>query len=305
LLEGSGIVIDIANDGLQAVDCCRKKQYDLILMDLQMPNMDGYEATKRIREMDKNIPIIALTANVMAGDVEKTRIVGMNEHLNKPIDVEKLYEVLLRYLAGRAAGEERHESGEEATLKVASTIFKTENFQFIDVQKGLSHLAGNENLYAKILQSFIEEFQGVKLNLKDYDNSARIIHTLKGLSANIGALSLNEICRELEERPDESLLPQLYDNLQQVINEIERNTATENEVGNESAEEISDEIYAEKIEALKIALSRRRTRECSPIIEELKHCQIDRAQRELLVVLEGRLKARDFKAALALLDGER
>ncbi|MEA1924063.1 MAG: cache domain-containing protein [Pseudomonadota bacterium] len=305
LLEGSGIIIDIANDGLQAVDRCREKRYDLILMDLQMPLMDGYEATKRIRETDKNIPIIALTANVMAGDVEKTRIVGMNEHLNKPIDVEKLYEVLLRYLAGKTAGEEHHESGQEEAPKVASTIFKTENFQFIDVQKGLSHLAGNENLYTRILQSFIEEFQGVKLDLNDYDSSARVIHTLKGLSANIGAHSLSEICRELEERPDESLLPQLYDNLQQVIDEIVINTLAENEVESESAEAISDEIYAEKIEALKIALSRRRTRECSPIIEELKHYQIDQAQRELLAALEGRLKARDFKAALALLDGDR
>ena len=305
LLDGSGIDIDIVDNGRQAVASCGRKSYDLILMDLQMPVMDGYEATKLIREKSLDIPIIALTANAMADDVEKTRLAGMNEHLNKPIDVEKLYEVLLRYLAVKSTGEELNGGREEATPEVVSTIFTSENFQVIDVQKGLIHLAGNENLYVKVLQSFIEEFQGVKLDLEDYDDAARIIHTLKGLSANIGAQTLNRICRELEERPDAALLPQLYDQLQQVFDEIVRNLPAQTDAENVPVEEISDEIYAEKIEALKVALSRRRTRECAPIIEELKHCKIGQAQRELFVALEERLKARDFKVAVALLEGDK
>jgi len=104
LLENSGISIDIATNGKEAVElfkynATQELKYELILMDLQMPVMDGYEATQVIRELNKKIPIIALTANAMKEDVIKTQSVGMNEHINKPIEVEKLYETLLKYIS--------------------------------------------------------------------------------------------------------------------------------------------------------------------------------------------------------------
>ena len=101
LLENSGINITIANNGKEALELYFQNniKYELILMDLQMPIMDGFEATKCIREKDKEIPIIALTANAMREDIEKTKQAGMVEHLIKPIEVEKLYEVLLKYLS--------------------------------------------------------------------------------------------------------------------------------------------------------------------------------------------------------------
>jgi len=99
LLEHSSIKLDIASNGQEAIEFSEKQKYDLILMDIQMPIMDGYEASERIREKDKNIPIIALTANAMKEDIEKSQRHGMNTHLNKPIDVEKLYRVFLQYLS--------------------------------------------------------------------------------------------------------------------------------------------------------------------------------------------------------------
>ncbi len=99
LLENSGIEIDIVNNGKMAVDIFEKNKYELILMDLQMPIMDGYEATRIIREQDSNIPIIALTANAMKEDIQRTKKAGMNEHLNKPIDVKSLYDTLLKYIS--------------------------------------------------------------------------------------------------------------------------------------------------------------------------------------------------------------
>ncbi len=101
LLEESGINIDSANNGKIAVQMYKQNQnkYELILMDLQMPVMDGYEATRQIREIDKDMIIIAVTANVMKEDLIKTKEAGMNEHLGKPIKVEKLYEILLKYLS--------------------------------------------------------------------------------------------------------------------------------------------------------------------------------------------------------------
>ena len=97
LLENSQIQIDIAEDGEEAIELHQKNNYTLILMDIQMPILDGYAAAKKIREKDKNIPIIAITASAMKKDIEKSLEVGMNDHLNKPIDVTKLYEILLKY----------------------------------------------------------------------------------------------------------------------------------------------------------------------------------------------------------------
>lgn len=98
LLAKTKLSIDIANDGLEAIKKFNEKEYALILMDIQMPNMNGYETTQVIRKIDKDIPIIALTANAMKEDVEKTIKIGMNKHLNKPIEVEKLYKTLIEFL---------------------------------------------------------------------------------------------------------------------------------------------------------------------------------------------------------------
>ena len=97
LLENSQIEIDIAQNGEEAIELHKHNEYNLILMDIQMPILDGYGAAKEIRKNDKKIPIIAITASAMKEDIEKTKESGMNNHLNKPIDVTKLYELLLKY----------------------------------------------------------------------------------------------------------------------------------------------------------------------------------------------------------------
>jgi len=97
LLENSQLIIDIAENGKEAVQLHEKNSYTLILMDIQMPILDGYAAAKIIRKRDKAIPIIAVTASAMKEDVEKTIESGMNDHLNKPIEVTQLYQMLLKY----------------------------------------------------------------------------------------------------------------------------------------------------------------------------------------------------------------
>ena len=99
LLEDSGIFLEFANNGQEALEKFQKSEYDLILMDLQMPVMNGYEATVAIREVDVEIPIVALTANAMLEDMQQTKEVGMNGHIAKPINVDKFYAILLEFLA--------------------------------------------------------------------------------------------------------------------------------------------------------------------------------------------------------------
>jgi CheY-like chemotaxis protein len=99
LLEGSGIHIDIASNGKEAVKKSREKIYALIVMDIEMPIMNGYEASKIIRTENAKIPIIALTSKSSHEDILQTQKVGMNEHLSKPIEAHRLYETFAKYIA--------------------------------------------------------------------------------------------------------------------------------------------------------------------------------------------------------------
>jgi len=99
LLEGSGIKIDIASNGQEAVEKSRKKVYSLIVMDIEMPIMNGYEASKIIRTENAKVPIIALTSNNSKDDILKSKKMGMNEHLAKPVEITTLYETFEKYIA--------------------------------------------------------------------------------------------------------------------------------------------------------------------------------------------------------------
>ncbi|MEA3353347.1 MAG: transporter substrate-binding domain-containing protein [Campylobacterota bacterium] len=111
ILDNSGIIIDDAYDGSMAIEMFKTapNKYELILMDINMPIVSGNEAAKEIREQDKDIPIIALTASAMKKDIEQTKKAGMNEHLNKPIDIEKIYTILLKYIKKKLTKKEFEE----------------------------------------------------------------------------------------------------------------------------------------------------------------------------------------------------
>lgn len=96
ILKMKGIAVDVASNGLEAVDMARSGAYDVILMDIQMPELDGIEATRRIRAFLPDIPIIAMTAHTMKGDAEKCLEAGMQDHIAKPIDPETLFAALQR-----------------------------------------------------------------------------------------------------------------------------------------------------------------------------------------------------------------
>jgi len=99
MLEEAKLEIDIAQNGAEAVEIFKRGDYELVLMDIQMPVMDGYEAAKIIKELNADTPIVALTANAMKSDMERSIEAGMSEHLNKPIMPERLFEVLLKYIS--------------------------------------------------------------------------------------------------------------------------------------------------------------------------------------------------------------
>ncbi len=205
LLEQRGIQITIAENGEQAVAAVKQHSYDGVLMDIQMPVMDGYEATREIRRDSQyqSLPIIAMTANAMASDREKTIEAGMNDHIAKPIDVGAMFQVLERWIeipeTRRAAQVQETVSDEASPADNALP-----ELPGIDTIAGLARVGGNARLYRNILLKFRDSQADapaqIALALQDNDRSTaeRLAHTLKGVAANIGADDVAARARVLE-----------------------------------------------------------------------------------------------------------
>ncbi len=219
-LEGTGLIIDVAEDGSQAVEDFRQAPYDLILMDVQMPVMDGYEATSQIRDLDPAVPIIALTANAFQEDMDRTRAAGMNEHLSKPIDVEQLYAVLTTYLkGGPTQGLARSETPLAPQPEPAGGASQPRETLHLDTHSALALMGGKVNLYRQVLTSFITHYTDLRIDLDDADTK-RTLHTLKGLCGNLGAPVLREIAARLHREGDASLIPLFEEELAAVLKAI-------------------------------------------------------------------------------------
>lgn len=207
ILEGAGLIITMAEDGSEAVKKIRENEYDAVLMDVQMPVMDGYEATGIIRSDPrfKDLPIIAMTAHAMVGDQEKSISAGMNDHVTKPIDPPQLFGTLLKWIKPGERSLPPTEKRESAEL--TQKITDADSIPFlpgIDVETGLKRVGGNRKLYRKLLLRFKEDNSDVieKINeaCKSGDNelAVRLAHTVKGVAGNLGANDLYNISREVE-----------------------------------------------------------------------------------------------------------
>ena len=289
LLENSGILIDVANNGHEGVEFFKKSQYEFILMDLQMPVMDGYEATKLIREIDTDIPIVALTANAMKEDVERTKAVGMNTHLNKPIEVEKLYEALLTYISKKT------ESVAVAEENFDDVIIP--DFKHIHSEYGLNMLMGNKKLFLKIVRGLLE-YKDIELEKKEDEEFKRLTHTIKGISASAGAMELHKIVKELDETQDKSLLEEFNKKLSEVIEEIEEKLSIADNV---EKKELDVEMKKSLFEELKNALETKRAKNVKPIMATIDSYKLDQEDQKLFDEVEKLVKKFKFKNALELL----
>ena len=205
LLAQAGIKSTVVNNGQEAVDMIKQQSFDSILMDLQMPVMDGFEATRFIRnELNMtSIPIIALTANAMSDDQQKCLDAGMNDHVAKPIEPAKLFAVLTKWIPARESTTES-DSSSQLLPEVKYDESLPENLTGIDVEVGISRVGGNRTLYRKLLKEFYQDHrndgQVIKeaLLFDDVQLAERIAHTVKGVSASIGAAGLHEVAKKLE-----------------------------------------------------------------------------------------------------------
>jgi two-component system sensor histidine kinase/response regulator len=218
ILADAGLIVSLANNGQEAVDAIATNRFDAVLMDVQMPVMDGYAATRTIRRDPrfKDLPIIAMTAHAMAGDQEKSTAAGMNDHVTKPIDPEKLFETLARWIG--APGSPLDHGGVPETIppepaidagaQAVATVPAEQPFPaFLDgfeLTEGLHRLRGNEALYRKLLLSFATKYTQRAGDIRqaldghDYHRAHGLIHDIKGLAGNLAALRLQAAAAELE-----------------------------------------------------------------------------------------------------------
>jgi polar amino acid transport system substrate-binding protein len=203
LLGNAGLEVRVAGNGAEALEHLGSEKFDVVLMDVQMPVMDGYTATRAIRSQSRfnELPVIAMTAGAMAGDREKCLQAGMNDHITKPIDVAKMFSTISRWVtidqpAGADTGlkEVRTGTGDEPLPELAG----------IDTRAGLARAQGNRMLYRKLLGKFregqgrfVEEFREAAL-LGDSEAATRLAHTLKGVAGNVGATDVQAAAAALE-----------------------------------------------------------------------------------------------------------
>ena len=294
LLENTNIIIDIANNGKEAIEKfgINSNGYELILMDIQMPVMDGYEATKIIRDKDKNIPIIALSANAMREDVDKVKSVGMNKHLNKPIEVEVFYATLLEYLSIK------ENNKLEKKPKIDEIIIP--EFINIDTDIGLNYMGGSKKLYIKILNDFYTNYKDLKLEELNDEEFARVTHTIKGLSKNIGAKNLSLISEELDDTQDKNLFPKFYKELFLVLDELKQIHIKDKKPTTRLA--LSSINKNELFIKLHKAIQQKRPKNINPIVEEFEKYNLSDIDENIVDKIKSLLKKYNFKEALKVLE---
>ncbi len=235
MLELIGLETDIANNGLEAIESMQlaleTMPYTLILMDCQMPEMDGYEASMAIRDGKagdayKNIPIVAMTANAMAGDREKCLISGMSDYLSKPINLDTLKATLIKWLNGIVT-----EVPYISAHKQHVTFSKEEGqeLKVWDEADALRRLGGKKELLLKIMHSFIDESEvmtsamGKAIKHDDLATIQLHAHSIKGSAGNVSAQQLQALAKMMEfaaKNGDKSVLKEGYINLQKAMQEV-------------------------------------------------------------------------------------
>ncbi|MEO5354540.1 MAG: response regulator [Magnetococcus sp. XQGC-1] len=204
LLEGYGVRVTIANNGKEAVDAVQKGDFELVFMDIQMPEVDGLTATRTIRTDPRfqALPIVAMTAHAMTGDRETSLAAGMNDHLTKPIDPDTLLAMLHKWLPKKERGEGPFQ--EQKKAREPDTANLTREIPGIDWATSLKRVNGNQRLLERLLREFGKDYQNAPQTLQtlleggDFAAAQRIAHTIKGVAASLGANALSQAAAHLE-----------------------------------------------------------------------------------------------------------
>jgi CheY-like chemotaxis protein/HPt (histidine-containing phosphotransfer) domain-containing protein len=230
MLKKLGYRVDVVASGKEAIEALSRIRYDLVLMDCRMPEMDGFKATSLIRDhsstvLDHTVPVIAMTANAMAGDREECIRSGMDDYLAKPVKPHEIEQVLERWLAGR------HQPSLQASGSVPGTVEQTgheDNVATFDEAGCLKRLEGDQELLEEIISLAFADLPIRRQQLEQALETGKLAtllleaHTIKGIAANLGAQRLLQNVRRLEQQAEQATPSLLHSLTEQVTEELLR-----------------------------------------------------------------------------------
>ena len=311
LLRKTKLQIDVASSGGECLEMLKRKEYHLICMDHMMPVMDGVQTLHAIRELEdnpsRNIQVIALTANAVVGAKEFYLKAGFEDYLSKPIEPDKLEDILIQYLPKELVYlTDDEEISVESDDNEAGLNEEKLTDMGINAANGLKYMGGSRSLYEKVLRDFREILHEKEEQLKsmlakeDVSGYAIIVHALKGNARNVGADELAEEAFELEKKSKAGKLeevevqsPILFSMMRTLGENLDRYLETEaSEVSVEKEEEpaekqqITEEIWKEKLRLLHLHLDEFDGENVLESIRELKNYQLSEENRKMLRLCE-------------------
>jgi PAS domain S-box-containing protein len=250
ILASSGFMVDICENGAEALAAVQSNNYSAVLMDVHMPVMDGYEATRNIRALGGHyieLPIIAMTANALPDDIEKSLAAGMDAHISKPINPDEMFGTLLRWI-----------KPENDLLKIRDSYNMSYNnnapsLPGIDIADVMHRLNGDWDLFKRVLLSFMDshaetvETIGQFINSGDMKSAARLAHGLKGSSGNLGAGSLFQHAGILESACHDNDREKALELLQQVSQDMDEILSARGQLSGDE-DDASQEALIDQVE---------------------------------------------------------
>jgi len=316
ILEGAEMIVEMVTNGVEAVRAVSESAFDAALMDVQMPEMDGYEAARTIRLnlRQESLPIVAMTAHALKGDREKCLESGMNDHVAKPIDIEELLTTLAKWVKPAKRSPTPKKVPQE-TAESSRSEDLHEILDGIDTNAALRRLGGNKRLFKSLLIDFRRDFQKTAEEIKDAWNkrdieaARRLAHTMKGVSGAIGADRLYASSIELETAMKKGNEDEFHERLVTFENALEQvlesikcfaDKATPAPSGESGEPESGAAFEAAKIRPLLLRLAellRGNDFKAIECLESLKNELEDAGSEQELASLEACVGRFDFKAA--------
>jgi signal transduction histidine kinase/CheY-like chemotaxis protein/HPt (histidine-containing phosphotransfer) domain-containing protein len=327
LLRLAGVKADIAINGRKAVEMVRASDYDILFMDIQMPEMDGFTATRKIRNLGMEhvdrLPIIALSSHAIVGDREKSLAAGMNDHLTKPINPNVLEAALLQWLPQE---KRKVVVADEPSLFTKQKLVSIPLPAGLDVEEGLNRVGGDQKFYLKLLRNFVAEYGETpmlllqELQANRREDAIHRVHAIRGVAGNLGGKDMEAAAAELEnafqamtENSESSVLFAIGEPLRVFI---DRHEALITAIGLVFAQQPA--ILADKpkgklgssaelrplLERLKLALASEEPLPCIKILEDLSQRRWSESHETALAEVNRLVQQYRLAKALAFLDKE-
>jgi len=317
ILSGAGLHVFIAENGQEAVEAVQGSAFDAVLMDIQMPVMDGYAATEEIRKIPQfdDLPIIAMTASAMTQDKEKAKQTGMNDHVSKPIVIDELFSTLVKWIKSTASEAGRTE--EKPVVSASANTPELTNMSGISVDIGLARVGGNKNLYNKLLAKFLNEYPDTtdkirdSLKADDMELAQRLAHTVKGVSGNLGFDDLQPAAEAVEYTVKngnltgiDELLRSFESELGAVIQKLQEFFNVNNDQENAEVTRTAGDIQELHglLANLKPLVQKRKPRPCKEMMQEIKSKSWPKKFQADVSRLDKLVSKYKFKDALSVLD---